>query len=192
MDEQWPPLFRTGDRSTVYVRGDATRLPLKSGSASLAMSSFLLEHVGAWQEVVSEIARVSRVAFVAFGPNRAFPYEFGHIDAPLAHTLPAPLGAFAAMTWDQVSGNRRSYGRLREIIREMHWPSSRGYYHYCRERRLPCQDLFPEMMAAWAAAGGSRLRGWLAGRPALVRGVARAFSAVRLEPNIYSLIRQSD
>lgn len=192
MDAHWPPLFRTGDRSVVYVRADATRLPLRSRCASLAMSSFLLEHVRAWEEVVREVARAAPVAFVAFGPNPAFPYEFGHIDAPLAHTLPAPAGALAALLWDQVSGNRRSYARLRAIIADMHWVSSRRYYAFCRRQRMATENLFTSMMEAWSRGGGSRLRRSLARRPALVRTLARSLSALHLEPNIYSLIRQPD
>lgn len=189
MDEKWPGVFRTEDRSTVYIRADATRLPLKSGVAALAISSFLLEHVAGWRDVVLEIGRVSRMAFVAFGPNVAFPWEFGHIDAPFAHTLPPALGAFSAFLWDRVSGNRRTYARLREIISTMHWPSSRAYYRFCRERGLSVDDLFPAMMAAWAGAGGTGVRAFLGRYPDAARSLARTFSALHVEPNVYSILR---
>lgn len=192
MDTLWPPLFRTQDRSIAYVRADATRLPLRSGCASLSLSTFLLEHVSAWQEVVRELTRIARAAFVAFGPNPAFPWEFGHVDAPLAHTLPAPAGAFAAVVWDQVSGNRRSYRRLREIIATMHWLSSRRYYAFCRRQGLSCANSFTEIMEAWSGAGDSKLRRFLSRHPALLRALTRTLCAVRMEPNVYSLLRQQD
>jgi uncharacterized protein YbaR (Trm112 family) len=189
-DRHWPALYRTGDRTLAYVRADATRLPLRNDCASMAISSFLLEHVQEWQSVVREIERITRVAFVAFGPNPAFPYEFGHVDAPLAHTLPAPIGAFAALLWDQVSGNRRTYRRLREIIDDMHWVSSRRYYAFCREQGLDCENLFVPLITAWCTRGGTGWRARLARRPAMIGALARTLSLLRMEPNVYSLLRR--
>jgi uncharacterized protein YbaR (Trm112 family)/SAM-dependent methyltransferase len=189
LDSEWPPLYRTGARDLVYIRADATRLPLKTRCADLTISSFLLEHVRAWEALVLEIRRVSRFAFLAFGPNRAFPYEFGHVDAVLAHTLPPRLGAGAAYLWDRVSGNRRSYARLRQILGGMNYITSRRYFAFCRARGLEVQNVFVDVLDAWARAGGSGRRARLAKHPALLRFLAGTVAASGLEPNVYSIMR---
>jgi len=189
LDSEWPPLYRTGTRDVVYIRADATRLPLKTRCADLTISSFLLEHVRAWESLVLEIRRVSRFAFLAFGPNRAFPYEFGHVDALLAHTLPPRLGAATAYLWDRMSGNRRSYARLRQIIGGMNYITSRRYFAFCRARGLLVDNVFVEVLDAWARAGVSGRRARLAKHPGFLRSLAGTVAAAGLEPNVYSVMR---
>jgi uncharacterized protein YbaR (Trm112 family) len=188
IDSKWPPLFRTGDRRLAYVRANATRLPLRSRCADLTISSFLLEHVHQWKAVVLEMRRLSDSNFVAFGPNRAFPYEIGHVNAPLAHTLPLPLGAFVACLWDRLNGNHRSYQRLREILAGMNYITSRTYYSFCRSSGIPLVNIFPDVLQAWAEAGGSGKRAMLAKHPGVLRALARALAMAGLEPNVYSLL----
>lgn len=61
----------------LLVRGDATQLPFKSGSVSIAVSNSVIEHVGdleAMRRMASEIERVGKRHFVQT-PNRYFPIE---------------------------------------------------------------------------------------------------------------------
>ena len=61
----------------LLVRGDATQLPFKSGSVSIAVSNSVIEHVGdleAMGRMASEIERVGKRHFVQT-PNRYFPIE---------------------------------------------------------------------------------------------------------------------
>jgi len=191
LNPRWPPMFQCGARRLAYIRADATRLPLRERCADLVISSFLLEHVKDWRTVVDEVARVGKAAFIAFGPNRSFPVEFGHLDAPLAHSLPPALGAAAAYLWGRVSGDRRSYGRYAEILGGMSYISSREYYRFCRSRAIPCRSVFDHILREWATGGSSGMRAFLGRRPGLTGRLARFFHRLHLEPNIYSLIGSS-
>jgi uncharacterized protein YbaR (Trm112 family) len=183
-----PPFFQTGDRRVAYVRADATRLPFRSGSFELVISSFLLEHVAAWTDVVDEVVRVGGTAFVSFGPNVRFPFEIGHVDAPLAHCLPAPVGTSAAYVWGHLTNNRRPYVRIAAILRDMNYISSSRYYAYCRQKGYPCSNLFPTVIQARARSARSGVPGWLNRHPSLARFLVRSLVALGAEPNIYSLI----
>ena len=56
-----------------FLQGDATRLPLRSRSVDLAVAFEVLEHVGAQEELVSELARVvrDRGTVLISTPNKA-------------------------------------------------------------------------------------------------------------------------
>ena len=184
----WPRAFMTGDRRRVYLRADATRLPLRSQCLDLAVSSFLLEHVKQWQGVVDEVLRVSRTAFIAFGPNRHFPYEIGHLDAPLVHCLPPSSGAMAGSLWASLTGKPRTYQRTREILGEMCYISSREYYAFCRSRGYVTRSIFTDILLERMGRGAGE------GRPrqglynALVRRAAQIIDWVGVEPNVYSIV----
>lgn len=187
---RWPPLFQHGDRSIAYVRGDATHLPLRDNSVDLVISSFLLEHVKAWEAVLTGIARTGRVAFVAFGPNRAWPWETGHIGAPLAHCLPPRMGAGAAFLWRRMTGDHRGYRRYREILGEMNYITSHRYYAACRRAGLRTQSAFGDILTAWAGSGTGRVRRAAGRHPSIVHGAATLLQAMGMEPNVYCVIRR--
>ena len=190
LSSRWPPMFRTGDRSMAYVRARADRLPFRSLSADLILSSFLLEHVHAWRETVREMTRIGRRTFVAFGPNRHFPFEFGHIDAPLAHSVPLPLGASAAWAWGHLRGRGRSYRRLRQNLAEMNYLSSREFYEFCGHSGIKATRLFSGILESWAGRGRGGMRAWMGRRPALVSCLARVVERLGIEPNIYAIVEE--
>ena len=190
LSTDWPVLYQAGDRRIAYVRADATRLPFRTRCFDLVISSFLIEHVKDWTAVLQEIGRIGSDAFVSFGPNRSFPFEIGHVDAPLAHSLPPPLDSLAVLCWGYATGNRRSMAQIRKILDEMNYLSSREYYRYCRQAGFRCENLFPALFVAWAETSHSGIRGWLGRRPRLAGGVARGLAGAGLEPNIYSLVRR--
>lgn len=184
----WPPLYRTGDRSLAYVRADARRLPFRSGAFELVISSFLIEHVHEWQRVVREATRLGDFAFIGFGPNRSFPVELGHFDVPLAHCLPPSAGSWAAVGWGALTGNRRSLRNIRRTLTEMNYITSSEYYLFCRSQGMRCRNIFVEMFEAWALEGEKGLRGLLGRNRTLTRALSRFMVSLGAEPNIYSLI----
>ncbi len=184
----WPPLYRTGDRSIAYVRADARRLPFRSSAFELVISSFLIEHVHEWQRVVNEAVRLGDFAFIGFGPNRSFPVELGHFDVPLAHCLPPSAGSLAALGWGALTGNRRSLRNIKRTLTEMNYITSSEYYLFCRSQGLRCRNIFVEMFEAWAGEGEKGLRGMLGRNRTLTRGLSRFMVYLGAEPNIYSLI----
>ena len=185
LDPGWAPAYQRGDRRVAYVRGDATRAPFAPQTFDLVICSFLLEHVQEWKDLVLSIHRIGQSAFVAFGPNRLFPFELGHINAPLVQLLPPALGAPTAYAWGVLTGNRRTYRRIVSILREMNYVFSSTYYEFCQRSHISCLNLFPQIMEAWALR-----RGFGGLPPALIQRVvfegARVLSAFGLEPNVYS------
>jgi ubiquinone/menaquinone biosynthesis C-methylase UbiE len=76
-----------------WTSGDATRLPFRSGRFDLVFCNSLLEHVPAWESVVSEAARVLRPggAFVVYTTNRTCPMQAEVNDFPFYSWLPDPV-----------------------------------------------------------------------------------------------------
>jgi hypothetical protein len=91
-----PVQFRTRYPNVTAVRYDGSAMPFPDKSFDLCWSNAVLEHVGshanrvsAQVNFLSEIARVSRSAFVTT-PNRWFPAET-HTRTPFLHWLPKPM-----------------------------------------------------------------------------------------------------
>jgi hypothetical protein len=192
LSSDWPPLFQVGDRRIAYVRADATDLPFATARFDLVVSSFLIEHLRLWEAVIAEMARIGRRIFVAFGPNRVFPFEFGHLDAPLAHCLPQKLGMMVAYLWGRMTGNPRSLDAIKNILSEMNYMSSRRFFSYCREMKLCCRNIFPEIAEGRARIAHGRFMIWLGRYPSLTHLLATVASGMGIEPNIYALIAPPD
>lgn len=83
-----------GDRlSARWTCGDATRLPYEDASFDVVFNNSLLEHVPAWQQVLSETARVLRPGgiFVMYTTNRTCPLQQEVNDFPFYSWLPDPI-----------------------------------------------------------------------------------------------------
>lgn len=76
-----------------WVRGDATILPFSSGSFDIVFCNSLLEHVPAWESVLSETARVLRpgALFVMYTTNRGCPLQQEVNHFPFYSWLPDPI-----------------------------------------------------------------------------------------------------
>ncbi|MEM9552906.1 MAG: methyltransferase domain-containing protein [Acidobacteriota bacterium] len=184
----FPQAYKTADRSVQAVRADAQSLPFRDDSFELVASAFMLEHVPDWRAAQEEMLRVGAHVFLAFGPNKHFPFEVGHIDAPLAGTLPAPWDAYVAWAWLAAIGRRRPFHRVREILGEVFHVSSRAFERRGRRLGARLENLFPELVDTLVAdrdAPPTPTRRLARRAPGLARTVARALTAVRLEPQIY-------
>lgn len=184
----FPQAFKTADRGVQAVRADAQALPFADRSFELVASAFMLEHVPDWRAAQDEMLRVGRRIFLAFGPNKHFPFEVGHIDAPLAGTLPSPWDAYAAWAWLAAIGRRRPMHRVRAILGEVYHVSSREHERRARSRGARHENLFPELIATLVddrEAPPTTARRLARRLPRLAKGTARALAALRLEPQIY-------
>ena len=89
ISEQWLANLRRLYPDILIVRGDATQLPFKTGSVTIAVSSSVIEHVGdieAMKHMASEIGRVAKRYFVQT-PNKYFPIE-PHYMLPFVQFVP--------------------------------------------------------------------------------------------------------
>lgn len=76
-----------------WTSGDAARMPFRSAQFDLVFCNSLLEHVPAWESVVSESARVLRPGgvFVVYTTNRACPLQAEVNHFPFYSWLPDPI-----------------------------------------------------------------------------------------------------
>lgn len=76
-----------------WVSGDATRMPFREASFDVVFCNSLLEHVPAWDRVVSESARVLKPGglYVVYTTNRSCPYQVEVNDFPFYSWLPGPI-----------------------------------------------------------------------------------------------------
>lgn len=76
-----------------WTCGDATRLPYVAGSFDAVFCNSLLEHVPAWESVLSEAARVLRPGgvFVMYTTNRSCPMQQEVNHFPFYSWLPDPI-----------------------------------------------------------------------------------------------------
>lgn len=84
----------TGDTITArWTCGDATQLPYADASFDVVFNNSLLEHVPAWQQVLSETARVLRQGgvFVMYTTNRTCPLQQEVNHFPFYSWLPDPI-----------------------------------------------------------------------------------------------------
>lgn len=186
----FPMAFKTPGREIDAVRADVQMLPFRDKSFELLATGFTLEHVPDWRAGLHHMLRVSEKAFIAFGPNSRFPFEVGHLDAPLAGTLPKPLAAYAAWLFKAATGKRRSLQRIREILGEVYHVASPTFAKECRRLGRPPENLFPELVDVIlkdpnAPATGPRKA--LKKHPGLARVAAKSLTALGMEPQMYYL-----
>lgn len=186
----FPMAFKTRDREIDAVRADVQLLPFRDRSFELLATGFTLEHVPDWRAGLQHMLRVSQNAFIAFGPNSRFPFEVGHLDAPLAGTLPKPLAAYAAWLFKAATGKRRSLKRIREILDEVYHVASPAFAKECKRLGRPPENLFPELVDVILAdpnAPATTARKALKKHPGLARVAAKSLTALGMEPQMYFL-----
>lgn len=184
----FPRAFQTPDRSIDAVRADVQALPFADDSFDLVASAFMLEHVPDWRAGLENMLRVGKRTFLAFGPNKWFPVEVGHIDAPLAGTLPAPLDAWVAWAWLRATGKPRPMHRIREILGEVFHVGAKAFERHARRLGGRPENLFPEIVDVIVAdqrAPKTGPRKLLKRHPRLATTAARVLAAVGMEPQIY-------
>ncbi|MEM1205943.1 MAG: methyltransferase domain-containing protein [Acidobacteriota bacterium] len=187
----FPMAFKTAERDITAVRADVQALPFAPDAFELVASAFMLEHVPDWRAGLRSMLSVGERVLLAFGPNKHFPFEVGHIDAPLAGTLPKPAAAYVAWAWLAATGKRRPLHRIRDILGEVFHVSSRAFEKECRRLGAVPTNLFPEMVQVIIgddAAPRTGARRWLKRYPWAASAAARTLTALRMEPQIYYLI----
>lgn len=186
----FPMAFKTPAREIDAVRADIQMLPFRDKSFELLATAFTLEHVPDWRAGLANMLRVGEKAFIAFGPNSRFPFEVGHLDAPLAGTLPKPLAAYATWIFKALTGKRRSLKRIREILGEVYHVASPTFARECRRLGRQPENLFPDLVKVILQdpdAPATTARKVLKRSPALARVAAKALTGLGMEPQMYYL-----
>ncbi|MEO1085391.1 MAG: hypothetical protein AAFY88_14220, partial [Acidobacteriota bacterium] len=153
----------------------------------------MLEHVPDWRRGLQSLMRVGERVFIAFGPNKWFPFEVGHLDAPLAGMLPKPLAARVTWAWLFLIGKRRPLRRLQEILEEVFHVGSGAFKRQVVRFGGRPHNLFPELIQGIVRdveAPPTGPRRLLKTYPKLASFAARTLTALGLEPQMYYWIKK--
>lgn len=191
LDARFADAFKTAGREFALVRADACALPFAPGAVDLVVSAFVLEHVPGWRRALASMLTVGRRALIAFGPNRWFPFEIGHLDAPLAGTLPRSWARWVAWAWLRSVGRSRPLAGIDKILDEVTYISSREFRRACEALDSRARNVFPDLVDLVAGETGGVatvprriVRAW----PGGVRAAARGLAGLGLEPQVYYLV----
>lgn len=184
----FPNAFKTRRRDITAVRADVQALPFKDKSFELVASGFMLEHVPDWKAGLRCMMAAGEQVFLAFGPNKWFPFEVGHINAPLAGTLPKPLAVYVAWLWLALLGRRRPLHRIRAILDEVFHVGSGAFRREAERLGGRTHNLFPELIEIIVQdrkAPKTGPRRLLQRFPKLAGASARLLTGLGMEPQIY-------
>jgi SAM-dependent methyltransferase/uncharacterized protein YbaR (Trm112 family) len=193
LDPTWVELARLRDPDTEIVRGDATRLPLRDGCMDFLCSVAMLEHVPDWRSAVSEMLRVSGEGLLSYNPNAGFPYDAGHLDAPLVTWLPKNLAAEVAYASHRLRGTGRSRESIRAELAVTYYRHRLTVARELRSHHVQVINAFGEFLRQtiqddYHLRAGRALR-LLRRYPWIREAIAFALVSTGTEPNVYLYYR---
>jgi hypothetical protein len=154
-----PPQSRDGE--TLYVVGDACRLPFRDGAFEILFSNSLIEHLHTHHNQATFADECRRVASRYFvqAPNQRFPLE-PHLLTPIVHWLPKRLQArllrnFTLWGWL----TRPDRGTCEGFLREVRMVTAREMRQFFPEARLLREKFLGLTKALVAVGSAAELRG---------------------------------
>lgn len=139
-----------------WLGGDATGLPLRSNSFDVVFCASLLEHVPAWQKVVSESVRVLRPGglYVVYTTNRTSPIQGEVNDFPFYSWLPDPVQR-RVLAW--IMRHRR------DLVNWTEYPAVNWFTFPAMRRSFEAAGVQPyDRLDVMAKRGDAGLRGAMA------------------------------
>lgn len=195
LDPEWVEMAHLRDPETEVVRGDATCLPVRSGGFDLLFSSAMLEHIGAWKKAVSEMVRVAGEGLLCYNPNAGFPYDAGHLDAPLVTWLPKRQAAHVAYLSHRLRRTGRTLESIRGDLEATHYHRRSAVVRELRAQNVEVVNAFGEFLKqtldeSYHRHGAGALQ-ILRQSPLLRGAITRAFLWTDSEPNVYLYFRRA-
>jgi uncharacterized protein YbaR (Trm112 family) len=189
IDPGWVEVAVLREPENEVVRADGTRLPLADQAIDLLVTTAALEHIADWRGALREMARTSRQTLLCYGPNGSFPYDFGHLDAPLVTWLPPGAGARVARLYHALRRTGRTLESIRQERAVTFYIPRRAAVRELRRQGMQVTNVFGEFLRHTVresyhlrAAGLKRLLA----RHGRLRGLfARSLCLLGMEPNVY-------
>lgn len=146
-DPDWAQVAKIKDPRINVVVADATRLPFKDNSFDLIASAYLLEHVVQWEKTIDETKRVGQQSFFIFGPNKRFPWDYGHFrNAPLITYFSPKIGKYIAYLIAKWKGFDDSLTECETELRNMNYLTPKKFENCLRSKNLSYQDIFNQFV----------------------------------------------
>lgn len=195
LDISWATIALIRDPTVNVIRADIANLPFKNQGIDLLITTSVLEHISAWEKATEEMARISKNAFICYGPNKWSLYDLGHVNAPLVTILPVKIGAGVAYLYHKfILKTGYSYRILKKEIE--------GTYFIPRSKVMKIlkkygivKNVFPEfiyhsvMSDSYFDAG--RIKSFLKSHPRLRKFSSKFLVRLGLEPDFYLFFRNN-
>jgi uncharacterized protein YbaR (Trm112 family) len=143
MDDRFTPIAQLRDETINIIRGDATNMPFKPKVFGLTISNGCLEHVRNWQAMLAEIRRTGVETYLSYIPNGSFPWEIGHLSAPLVPLLPKSLARRICRGWHVLLNNKQyTYELIDHLLNITYFVPSRRFAKQCRRLKIDAANMF--------------------------------------------------
>ena len=195
LDITWAKIALIRDPITNVIRGDAANMPLKDQSADLLITTATLEHIKDWKNVIKELARVSKNALVAYGPNKWFPYDLGHIDAPFVTFLPKGTALPIAYVFHEFRKTGRSYDSIKKELNSTYY-ISRHQVVKILEKYGDVKNVFSEFIYHSIRSDyhyiGGEFKNFLKLHPIISHFFSNLLTLLGIEPSVYLFFKRSN
>jgi len=131
---------------TEVVRADAHALPFADGTFDLVSCAMLLEHLADWRRGLLEMARVARQGYISYSPNGAFPYDHGHLGAPVHAWMPRSLAVSVAYLFNRLRRTGRTRESVQKILETLNLVPRRRLTRFLRRHGVSSWPLFERLM----------------------------------------------
>jgi hypothetical protein len=96
-----------------------------------------------WPELLSEIKRTGTETYLSYIPNGAFPWEIGHLSAPLVTWLPKRMARHVCYFWHKILGNKQyTYELIDHLLNITYFVPSRRVKNACKRLGIEATNMF--------------------------------------------------
>lgn len=178
---------------TEVIRGDAHCLPFRDGAFDLMISSMMLEHLPDWRRGALEMARVARQGYITYSPNGAFPYDHGHLDAPVHAWMPRCLAVAVAFAFSRLRRTGHTRKTIRDEVEALNLVPRRRLTRLLRRHGVSSHPLFERLMQFSVLEerphDAARAKRLLRDHPRAASWIARALVLAGAEPVVSLYIK---
>ncbi|MBN2093468.1 methyltransferase domain-containing protein [candidate division KSB1 bacterium] len=190
MDDRFTPIAKLRNDHIDVIRGDGTNMPFKNKSIDLTISNGCMEHVPAWQKMLAEIKRVGTETYLSYTPNGSFPWEIGHLRAPLVPIVPKPIARKVCYYWHRLLNNKHyDYNLIDHILSMTFFVPSRKFQKEIKKLGMQYQNMLYQyaleaMKASYHFHYGKYVK--ILGRfPFILKSVIKTVTLLHLEPVVH-------
>jgi ubiquinone/menaquinone biosynthesis C-methylase UbiE/uncharacterized protein YbaR (Trm112 family) len=190
LDDRFTPIAQLRDETINVIRADATHMPFKNKAFDLTISNGCLEHVKQWPGMLGEIRRTGFETYLSYIPNGAFPWEIGHLSAPLVTWLPKTMARRVCFFWHKLLNNRQyTYELIDHLLDITNFVPSRRFAAECKRRGIRATNMFyfytlEASRASYHHTYGKYVR-FLGDHPLVLRLFTSAAMALHMEPVVH-------
>ena len=196
IDPDWVEMAWLLDPDTDVIRADATRMPFADGCMDFVFSSATLEHVEDWKSAVHEMVRVGKQGLLCYNPNAGFPYDFGHLDAPLVTWLSKAIALKVAYFFHRLRRTGRTLASLRAELAATFYIHRRAVVRELAGCGVEVDNAFGEFVKQTVQESyhirGRRLLSFFQLHPNLLSACSKALVMIGAEPNVYLFYRRHE